>query len=82
MRLRHFIKLLGRMISQSSLGELIGDIQDCFDDKLITMEEFHKLDSLAGKTDYLLTRLIQALYRTKKKGTWKQFTKTYLPDIP
>jgi four helix bundle protein len=75
-----YIRFLG--ISQSSLAELIGDIQDCFDDKLIIKEEFHKLDSLAGKTDYLLTRLIQALYRKKKKGTWKQFTKTFLPDNP
>ena len=75
-----YIRYLG--ISQSSLGELIGDIRDCFDDELISREEFKKLDSLAGKTDYLLTRLIQALYRIKKKGTWKRFAKTYLPDIP
>ncbi len=70
------------VISRSSLGELIGDIQDCFDDKLITMEEFQKLDSLAGRTDYLLMRLIQSLYQKKKKGTWKTFAKTYPPDFP
>ncbi len=75
-----YIRYLG--ISQSSLGELIGDIQDCFDDELITKEEFKELDSLAGKTDYLLTRLIQALYLKKKQGTWKRFAKTYIPDIP
>ncbi|MFC1510808.1 four helix bundle protein [Candidatus Margulisiibacteriota bacterium] len=78
-----YIRFLG--YSQSSLAELIGDIQDCFDDKLITKEEFQKLDSLAGKTDYLLTRLIQSLYRKKKEGTWRKTYKTYPlipPDIP
>lgn len=75
-----YIRYLG--ISQSSLAELIGDIQDCLDDKLITREEFQELDPLAGKTDYLLTRLIQALYREQKKGTWKNFAKSYVLDIP
>lgn len=75
-----YIRYLG--ISQSSLGELIGDVQDGFDDKLITREEFQQLDSLAGRTDYLLTRLIQALYREQEKGTWKRFAKTYYRDIP
>lgn len=48
-------------ISKGSLRELSGDIDDCFDDKLITSDEFNKLDELCGKTDYLLMRLIQAL---------------------
>lgn len=50
-------------ISQGSLGEVAGDIQDCLDDGLITEEEFKKLDELCGKTDYLFDRLIESLRR-------------------
>lgn len=78
--LSDYIRYLG--ISLSSLAELIGDIQDCFDDNLINKEEFKTLDSLAGKTDYLLIRLIQALHREKKKGTWKKFITNYNNDFP
>lgn len=53
-------------ISKGSLRELSGDIEDCFDDGLITKEEFDKLRELCGKTDYLLMRLIQSL---RKKQT-------------
>lgn len=55
-------------ISQGSLGELVGDIQDCLDDDLITEEEFKKLDELCGKTDYLFNRLIESLRRKIKDG--------------
>ena len=48
-------------ISKGSLRELAGDIEDCFDDGLITKEEFSKLDKLIGRTDYSLMRLIQSL---------------------
>ena len=48
-------------ISKGSLRELSGDMDDCFDDGLITSEEFGKLNELCGKTDYLLMRLIQSL---------------------
>lgn len=78
--LGEYIRFLG--FSQSSLAELLGDIQDCFDDELITGDEYKKTESLAGKTDYLLTRLIQSLYRTKEKGTWKNFSKTYFLNNP
>jgi len=57
-------------ISHDSALELIGDIQDCFDDKLIPAEEFKLLDSLTGKTVYLLKRLIQSLRQKEKVGTW------------
>ena len=52
----HFLE-----IAKGSLGELSGDVDDCFDDGLITEDEFHKLDKLIGKTDYLFMRLIQGL---------------------
>ena len=48
-------------ISKGSLKELSGDVEDCFDDGLITNDEFKKLDALCGKTDYLFMRLIQSL---------------------
>lgn len=58
-------------ISRGSLGELGGDIQDCFDDELITKNKFQSLDELAGKTDYLFGRLILSLIGKKKEGTWR-----------
>ena len=57
--LGEYIHSLG--ISQGSLRELSGDIDDCFEDGLITKEEFAKLKELCGKTDYLFMRLIQSL---------------------
>ena len=57
-------------IAQGSLGELCGDLQDCFDDKLINKNEFLTLDELSGKTDFLFNRLIRALTQKKKNGTW------------
>ena len=58
-------------IAQASLAELTGDIEDCNDDGLITESEFKELDSLNGRTDYLFNRLITALRKKKKDGTWK-----------
>ena len=53
-------------ISKGSLGELSGDIEDCFVDGLITEDEFNKLNELCGKTDYLFMRLIQSLRKKRK----------------
>ncbi|MBN3033413.1 MAG: four helix bundle protein [Candidatus Saganbacteria bacterium] len=57
-------------ISHDSAAELLGDIRDCFDDRLISREEFDALDSLVGKTIYILKRLIQSLRAKEKTGTW------------
>ncbi|MFA4966984.1 MAG: four helix bundle protein [Candidatus Margulisiibacteriota bacterium] len=57
-------------ISHDSTLEVIGDIQDCHDDKLISGEEFKELDDLAGRTAYLLKKLIQSLRQKQKEGTW------------
>lgn len=51
------------VISKGSLAELSGDIEDCCDDGLINGEQFEILNSLAGRTDFLLMRLIQSLRR-------------------
>jgi len=60
-------------IAQSSLGELIGDVEDCYDDDLITQEELEMLDSLIGRTDYLFKRLIQSLRKKQAEGTWIKY---------
>lgn len=62
--LKEYIHSLG--ISQGSLRELSGDVDDCFDDGLITEDKFQKLDKLIGKTDYLFMRLIQGLRKKQK----------------
>jgi len=58
-------------ISEGSLGELSGDVEDCLEDNLISKEEFFEADSLCGKTDYLLKRLIRSL-EIKREGRAKK----------
>jgi four helix bundle protein len=58
-------------ISRGSLEELSGDIEDCFEDKLINKEEFDGLSSLLRSADYLSKRYLFSLYKMKEKGTWK-----------
>lgn len=57
-----YINVLKNVL-QPSLFKPHGDIEDCLEDQLITNDEFHDLDALCGKTDYLLTRQIQGLER-------------------
>jgi len=59
--LGEYIHSLG--ISQGSLREVSGDIEDSYDDGLINEEEYKSLKELCGKTDYLLIRLIQSLLK-------------------
>lgn len=54
-----FIRGLG--ISQGSLGELTGDLEDCLEDGLISQEEFEELNELSGKTAYLIGKLVDSL---------------------
>jgi four helix bundle protein len=60
-------------ISQGSLSELRGDIDDCFEDQLINEKEFEELKELCSKTDYLLKRLIDSLIKKQKDGSWKNY---------
>jgi four helix bundle protein len=60
-------------ISHDSSLELVGDIQDCFDDKLISDKEYEDLGALAGRTAYLLKRLIQSLRQKQNEGTWVDY---------
>ena len=63
-------------IAQGSLGELMGDVDDCYDDGLINKTELDELEEIMGKTDYLFKRLIQALER-KRAGKGKPSTIPY-----
>jgi len=58
-------------ISAGSLGELEGDIDDCFEDSLITKEEYKKFKDLFGQTNYQIDRYLDSLYRLNKEGKWK-----------
>jgi four helix bundle protein len=62
-----YIYFLG--IAKSSLNELVGDIEDCYDDGLITKKTFEELNELCGKTDYLFMRLLQSLRRKTRKAS-------------
>ncbi len=66
--LREYLQALG--ISRGSLAELIGDIEDCRQDGLLSEEQFHELDRLAGQTEFLLKRLVQALEQKTPKTRW------------
>ena len=60
-------------ISHDSTLELSGDIQDCYDDKLIPEKKYKELGDLAGRTAYLLKRLIQSLKKKQREGTWVDY---------
>lgn len=48
-------------ISRGSLAELKGDVEDSYEDKLLTENQFGVLNGLICKTDYLFHRLISSL---------------------
>ncbi len=58
-------------ISQGSLEELGGDMEDCLEDKLIDEKEFLKLSELFRSAEYMSSRYLESLYKIKKEGTWK-----------
>jgi hypothetical protein len=53
------------------LNELEGDVDDCFEDGLITKEENDKLKDLFGKTNYQIDRYIDSLNKLDREGKWK-----------
>ena len=58
-------------ISQGSLEELSGDMEDCHEDGLITDVEFKKFTELYKSADYMSSRYLKAMYEIEKKGTWR-----------
>ncbi|MBU4305379.1 MAG: four helix bundle protein [Candidatus Omnitrophica bacterium] len=62
----------GIKISRGSLKELEGDIDDCYEDGLITEKEYKTLKDLFGKTNFQIDRYLDALYKLEKEGKWKK----------
>jgi len=58
-------------ISAGSLSELEGDIDDCFEDNLITKEEHGGFKDLLSQTNYQIDRYLDSLYKMDKEGKWK-----------
>ena len=58
-------------ISQGSLEELNGDIDDCYEDELISKKEFDRFKTLLFSADYLSNRYLVSLYKMERDGTWK-----------
>ncbi len=58
-------------ISQGSLEELGGDMEDCLEDKLISKEEHKYFITLVNSASYMSSRYIKSLYDLDKKGQWK-----------
>ena len=59
-------------ISQGSLEELSGDIEDCYEDKLISKEESEKLFKLINSAIYLSGRYLVSLMKLKQDEKWKK----------
>ncbi len=59
-------------ISKGSLNELLGDLEDFFEDKLIKHTDFIKTKILIQKTDYMIDRYIDAVSKLAKQGKWKK----------
>lgn len=62
----HYIR-----ISQGSLEELSGDMEDCFEDGLISEKEFSVFSCLFRSATYLSTKYITSLYELDKQGKWR-----------
>jgi len=58
-------------ISKGSLCEAQGDIEDYFEDNLIKKSDFEELSNIIGKTNYMIDRYIDSLYKLEKIGKWK-----------
>lgn len=74
--IREFIRSI--RISQASLEELGGDMEDCLEDSLISKEEFNVFLKLYRSADYMSNRYISSLYEMERNGTWKVFGKATL----
>jgi len=61
----------GIKISMGSLNELEGDVDDCYEDGLISQKEYGELKDLFGKTNYQIDHYLDSLYRLNKEGKWK-----------
>lgn len=58
-------------ISQGSLEELSGDIEDCREDKLITEDEYTEFSRLYRSASYLSNQYLKSAYKMEQEGSWK-----------
>src|SRR3989344_2448666 len=58
-------------ISLGSLSEVEGDVNDYFEDSLITKEEHLRVNGLIKRSQYLIDRLVRSLIKLNKEGKWQ-----------
>lgn len=63
--------LRGIRISQGSLEELSGDVEDCLEDKLISDEEYQKFKKLYISASYMSSQYLRSMKKTDNKEKWK-----------
>ncbi len=66
--LPEFLKAI--RISQGSLEELSGDLDDCLEDKLITLEEHVQLSKLCKSALYMSNQYLKSMSKSSNKGKW------------
>ena len=69
----HYIK-----ISRASLEELSGDIEDCYEDRLISHEQYDYFYKLYSKTDFMIGQYIRSIIKLDQEGKWKKPNEYYL----
>ena len=57
-------------ISQGSLEELSGDMEDCLEDNLISAEEFSDFEKLLQSASYMSTQYIKSMNKITNKSKW------------
>ena len=57
-------------ISQGSLEELSGDIEDCLEDKLISPAEFERFNELYRSAIYMSIQYLKSMSKSDNKGKW------------
>ena len=67
--LAEFIRAI--RISQGSLEELSGDMEDCLEDKLISESEYNHFNQLFKSAAYMSTQYVKSMSKADNKGKWK-----------
>ena len=65
--------LHGIRISQGSLEELSGDVEDCLEDRLITKEEAEKFSTLYQSAIFMSIQYLKAMQRVENSSKWKSY---------
>jgi len=62
-------------ISQGSLEEFSGDLDDCLEDKLISSVEYQELHRLCKSALYRSTQYLKSMSESSNQGKWKTYGK-------